>query len=75
MLLLLKTFIVFDEIPCASFKYKKIVERKHDIGRLWETLGDFGRQLYDTYDCVGFSMSLQSFAYVSMFTTGIAMVL
>jgi len=47
MLLLLKTFIVFDEIPCASFKYKKIVERKHDIGRLWETLGDFGR-LWET---------------------------
>ena len=95
MLLLLKTFIVFEEIRCASFKYKQLVERKHDIGRFWETLGDFGRpwktsgdfgrlwetlwdfgrQLYDTYDCVGFSMSLQSFAYVSMFTTGIAMVL
>ena len=47
MLLLLKTFIVFDEIPCASFKYKQLVERKYEIGRLWETLGDFGR-LWET---------------------------
>ena len=46
MLLLLKTFIVFEEIRCASFKYKQLVERKHD-GRFWETLGDFGR-LWET---------------------------
>ena len=52
MLLLLKTFIVFEEIRCASFKYKQLVERKHDIGRFWETLGDFGR-LWETLEDFG----------------------